>query len=485
MCVFKLCSLQLWGKNIMYKTSDYENVQLSFVNFNTTCGMQLDVKNEWIQKASWLPWRAWESLYEAMFPSHTGNVAKTARMVLGSFIIQMRMGLSDRDLVEQIRQNPYYQYFIGLDAFQHNAPFSPTALVEWRKRISVDFVIRANALLCDATPVSRLTKRGRKKQNAGTLIATQICDATVTPQYIRFPQDVSLLNEAREKLEKMICCICQTHDIDKPRIYSRVAHKEYLSFAKSKRPSAEKIRNAIKGQLNYVRRDINFVDSCIEKGYVLPPKDIETLATIRKLYEQQLYMYKNKTHKVEDRIVSISQPYVRPIVRGKASRPTEFGAKLHLSIDEHGFGRIEYISFNAYNEGPMLIDAINAYQYRNGFYPERVLVDQIYRSRENLAFCKKHNIRISGPKLGKPVQDPAEKRKNRRTYLKDSTDRIEVERYFSTAKRRNGMGMIKRKREDTSLSTIAMSVLVTNIFGTFQSAIDAYTKNNSVSETAG
>ena len=196
-------------------------------------------------------------------------------------------------------------------------------------------------------------------------------------------------------------------------------------------------------------------------------------------------MYKNKTHKVEDRIVSISQPYVRPIVRGKASRPTEFGAKLHLSIDEHGFGRIEYISFNAYNEGPMLIDAINAYQYRNGFYPERVLVDQIYRSRENLAFCKKHNIRISGPKLGKPVQDPAEKRKNRRTYLKDSTDRIEVERYFSTAKRRNGMGMIKRKREDTSLSTIAMSVLVTNIFGTFQSAIDAYTKNNSVSETAG
>ena len=43
----------------MYKTSDYENVQLSFVNFNTTCGMQLDVDNEWIQKASWLPWRAW------------------------------------------------------------------------------------------------------------------------------------------------------------------------------------------------------------------------------------------------------------------------------------------------------------------------------------------------------------------------------------------------------------------------------------------
>jgi len=470
----------------MYKTSDYENVQLSFVNFNTTCGMQLDVDNEWIQKASWLPWRAWESLYEAMFPSHTGNVARSARMVIGSFIIQMRMGLSDRDLVEQIRQNPYYQYFIGLDAFQHDAPFSPTALVEWRKRIGVEFLIKINDLLCDATPAPRLSKRGKKTVNTGTLMATQICDATVAPQYIRFPQDVSLLNEARVKLEKMICYICETYQVDKPRIYSRVAHKEYLAFAKSKRPSVEKIRSAVKGQLNYVRRDIHFVDCCIEKGFVLPAKDTETLATIHKLYEQQLYMYKNKTHKVEDRIVSISQPYVRPIVRGKASKPTEFGAKLHLSVDENGFGRIEYISFNAYNEGPMLIDAINAYKYRNGCYPERVLVDQIYRTRENLAFCKEHNIRISGPKLGKPVQDPAEKRRNRRTYLKDNSDRIEVERYFSTAKRRNGMGVINRKREDTSLMTIAMSVLVTNIFGTFQSAIDAYTKvKNSTSKTAG
>ena len=59
------------------------------------------------------------------------------------------------------------------------------------------------------------------------------------------------------------------------------------------------------------------------------------------------------------------------------------------------------------------------------------------------------------------------------------TDRIEVERYFSTAKRRNGMGVIKRKREDTSLSTIAMSILVTNIFGTFKLAVEEYENESS------
>ena len=183
-------------------------------------------------------------------------------------------------------------------------------------------------------------------------------------------------------------------------------------------------------------------------------------------------MYDNHTHKVEDRIVSISQPYVRPIVRGKANRPVEFGAKLHMSVDETGFGRIEHISFDAYNEGPQLVDALNAYQYRNGVYPDRVLVDQIYRTRANLEFCKKHGIRVSGPKLGRPSADEKVQRKDKRITAKDQSDRIEIERYFSTAKRRNGLGLIMRKREDTSLTTIAMSVLVTNIFGSFKLAVE-------------
>ena len=190
-------------------------------------------------------------------------------------------------------------------------------------------------------------------------------------------------------------------------------------------------------------------------------------------------MYENNTHKVDNRIVSIHLPFVRPVMRGKAKAPTEFGAKLHLSVDELGFGRIENLSFNSYNEGPMLIEALTAYKYRNGEYPERVLVDQIYRTKANIAFCNTNGIRISGPKLGRPTKDDAKLRKERKVAAVDNTDRIEVERYFSTAKRRNGMGVIKRKREEKSLSTIAMSILVTNIFGTFKLAVEEYENESS------
>ncbi len=164
--------------------------------------------------------------------------------------------------------------------------------------------------------------------------------------------------------------------------------------------------------------------------------------------------------------------YVRPVVRGKASKPTEFGAKLHLSIDEYGFARIEHLSFDAYNEGPMLIQTLDAYKYHHGSYPERVLVNQIYRTRPNIAFCQKNGIRFTGPRLGRPVKNEEIKRKDVKIAAKDNVDRIQIERYFNTAKRRNRMGPITKKREDTSLTTIALSVLVTNIFGSFKLAVE-------------
>lgn len=73
-------------------------------------------------------------------------------------------------------------------------------------------------------------------------------------------------------------------------------------------------------------------------------RDIPMLVTIYKVYEQQEYMYQNRVHSVPERIVSLSQPWVRPIVRGKVKAPVEFGAKLEVSIDEEGYGRLEKVS---------------------------------------------------------------------------------------------------------------------------------------------
>lgn len=450
----------------MYKKDRFR--QFRFTDFNQPLGMKMNPENRWIKKAELIPWNDIEDRYAQLFPSKTGMPAKPLRMALGSLLIQKQYSYSDRELVEQITENPYYQYFIGLPGYQQEAPFVPSLLVEFRKRLTDDILDEINEMIIRFNhPDDPNPPRGsgdsidhKEQEEQGQNKGTLMIDATCAPQYIAFPQDINLLNEGRENLEAIIDTICYEYNEPKPRTYRRNARKDYLALAKSKKRSRKKIRKAIKKQLQYIRRDLGYIDRYLEEGKELTPKMSERLAVIRKVYEQQQYMYENRTHSVPDRIVSISQPYIRPIVRGKAKTPTEFGAKLDLSLDEHGMARIEKQSFDAYNESDVLITAAERYHERTGHYPERILVDKIYRNRKNLAYCREHGIRLSGPALGRPKKDPS---KDRKTEYMDAVDRIEVEREFSLAKRCYGLGLISTKLDTTTRSSIVLSIIAMNI----------------------
>ncbi len=122
------------------------------------------------------------------------------------------------------------------------------------------------------------------------------------------------------------------------------------------------------------------------------------------VYEQQRIMHETKSHSTPRRIVSLSQPFVRPMVRGKARAKTEFGAKLHISLVD-GYARLERLSFEPYNEAGDFFHIVERYRERYGRYPEQILADKLYRSRDTLAFCKEKGIRLAGPALGRPPKD--------------------------------------------------------------------------------
>lgn len=432
--------------------------QVSFFDFNQTCGMELDMNNEWIVLADKINWKELEKIYAALFPSKKGRPAKPIRMALGACIIQKRKNLSDRELVKAIAENPYYQYFIGMSKFEKVCPFKPTVLVNIRRRLTVEFINLANENFLNQAPTS-------KEHNGKNEEATIIIDATCSPSNIKYPQDFVLLNEAREKLEDMIDYFHKEYaPWKKPRTYRRVARKEYLSMAKAKKRPAKKLRSLIRKQLGCVNRNIGYIEQYLKAGYKLPKQYSIVYTTIKELYEQQKYMFDNKTHHVEKRIVSIEQPYIRPIVRGKAKAPTEFGAKYDVSIDEKGHARLEKISFEPYNESTIFKDVIERHKERTGHYPKRILVDKIYRTKDNINYCKERGIRMSGPKLGRPKKNQEQTKADKKIEYQDNKDRIEIERFFSLDKRCNGAGLITTKLEDTTLHSVAMSVYVTNLF---------------------
>ena len=245
----------------MYRPLD--KLQHSFFDFNQPLGMHMNPKNRWVRLADRIPWDVFEEKYAELFPSSTGNVAKPLRMALGSLIIQKKLLFSDRELVEQITENPYLQYFIGLPGYQEEPPFDASTLTLFRKRLTHEIIMEANEYILDHDDENTPPTSGAgdaessgnnpdKPENQGTLTV----DATCAPVNIRYPQDVSLLNESREKLEVIIYRFCKAYNLKLPRRYSRKARKEYLAFAKSRKHTTKQIRKAIKKQLSFVHRDL-------------------------------------------------------------------------------------------------------------------------------------------------------------------------------------------------------------------------------------
>lgn len=437
------------------------NTQLSFEDFNQPMGLTMNPKNRWIKKAELIPWNELEEQYASLFKSKTGNVAKPFRMAFGALLIQTEFGYSDEETVLQIQENPYLQFFVGLPGYQDKKPFDASTMVYFRKRLTAEKLMEINESILALHTEEKQDDSSNEDDdesdppNEGTLII----DATCAPSEIKYPQDTALLNDARNHAEKIINEICQANDLKKPRTYRKQARKHYLSIAKRKKKSKKVIRKAIRKQLGYVARDVRYLNKMIDNGIVLNAKQTSDFETIQLILDQQQYMFDNKTHRVADRIVSFHQPYLRPIVRGKAKTPTEFGAKLDMSAAD-GFVRIERLSFDAFNESEDLILAVERYRERTGHYPERVLADQIYRNRKNRKFCQDHQVRLSGPKLGRPKQDQTIDKK---IEYQDNRDRIQVERDFSLAKRRHGLGLIRTRLAETTLSTIALSIVSLNL----------------------
>jgi hypothetical protein len=431
-------------------------------------GGKLNTDNRWVKLAGLIPWADFETKYsKSLEGSGDGPPAKSVRVALGALIIKERLGTSDRETVEQIRENPYLQYFLGFKEYDEDPPFHPTMFVHFRKRLTRDMIVEVN----DAVALKEKSKKPEKDyddseeppKNRGKLLV----DASCAPADITFPTDLKLLNKAREKSEEIIDALHEPYIgiRKKPRTYRRQARKNFLAAAKSKRLSKGKKRKAIRKQLGYLKRNLKSIKTFSkEKNSLvrLEKMQYKNLLVISEVFRQQEWMFENRENKIKDRIVSVSQPHVRPIKRGKAGASTEFGAKISASL-VNGYCFLDRLGWNNYNESGDLIAQINAYKKRFGFYPSSVHADQIYRNRKNIKFCKEHDIRLSGPPLGRPPKDLSKKMASKKIARQDEIDRIPIEGKFGQGKRRFSLSRIMCKLSQTSETAIAIVFLVMNL----------------------
>ena len=478
---------------------EYQSLtQLTIEGFATPFVEKLDPNNRWVKLAGQIPWDRIVGIYLKQLRNHsTGASSINPRVILGSVMIKHLKNLSDEETILEIQENIYLQYFIGYSSFTTEAPFDPSLFVEIRNRLGSSELGQINEQIVSLYNQGSQTKTEKERQKAQnnedsqnedtnndsdseetrtnstslnqevdacfTQSSTELfhkgrllIDATACPQDIAYPTDLNLLNDSRIKSEELIDRLYRPDmGYKKPRTYRKEARKNYLRFAQKRQLNRKQIRKAIAVQLRYLRRNLSHIEKLVnDKQISLKPKEHKYMFVIHEVYRQQLQMWNEGSHSIDHRIVSIHQPHVRPIVRGKARNKTEFGAKLHLSLVD-GFAFVDHLSWEAYNEGTLLIDSIEKYKIRHGCYPKEVLADQIYCNRENRRKLKELGIRLLAKPLGRPPAVIPE-------HVSPG-ERNPIEGKFGQAKNGYGLDKIRARLSQTSESWIASIVLVLNL----------------------
>ena len=476
--------------------------QLTLSGFETPFYQKLTSHNRWVKMAQAIPWDKIVGHYDNLFKSIEGRPPISGRVVLGAMIIKHIEDLTDRGTIMHIQENMFMQYFLGYSSFTNEEPFSAALFVEIRKRLSLELLSKINdviAIHCikeneeykeqkDDPPSqeeSTTIKEDAAAKSSSSLSVISpaaikdeptalpaseekiinnnkgklITDATVAPQNITYPTDLKLLNAAREKSQELIDKLYSSklHGDTKPRTYRQIARKDFLNTAKKKRKSTKEIYKAIGSQLRYLKRNLGHIETLLQacNKFPLKAKEQKYLMVLHTVYQQQEQMHRTGTKRIEDRIVNIHQPYVRPIVRGKEAAKVEFGSKLQVSMVA-GFTFIDHLSWDAFNESQYLLTSIENYKRRLGFYPAEVLADQIYCTRENRKQLKALGIKLKAKPLGRPPSTAVA------VHLSPG-ERNPIEGKFGQAKIAYGLDNIKAKLKETSESWIACIALVLNL----------------------
>jgi len=433
----------------MYKGKDRKTIPLFSELF--PFGGKLDSENRWFQIEKLIPWEPLESKYQSYF-SDKGRPVKDGRLIIGILLLKHMTGLSDDEIVKQVSENPYMQAFCGFENFVTVPLLNSSSLSKIRKRLGKKYFDELERDTYQVLIEHKIIK------GKGMLI-----DATVFPEYVRYPTDPGLLNEAREWVVKKIKTLGNSLGV-KVRTYCCKAHKEFLSFSKKKNKSRKVIRRIKKSLLQYLKRNINQMELLLEKakdqGIKIKQKVLDRFDVVHTVYNQQRQMYRQKINRIADRIVSLHRPWTRPIVRGKSgNKEVEFGPKAALSYVD-GFVFLEHLSSDNFSEAKRVKNHIRQFERFFGKKPKYVVGDKLYGNRYNRKFVKEQDIQDAFEPLGRRNR---KQDSSKRWRKQKQRERNRIEGIFGHAKNHFSLDKIKYYIEDGPEIWVRLALMAMNL----------------------
>ena len=361
--------------------------------------------------------------------------------------------LSAPKLMEQLNGNIHYQIFCGI-RIDPEEPLTNYKLIDDIAKELADKlkIQRLQDVLAEAW------KPYMKD------LDTMYTDATCYESEMRYPTDQKLLWECVKKTYKIMCEVSGRMGVHRPRTKYLDVEKACLSYRKQRKHSNTQTRKMTRRLLNLlgkILKEIRRMERGCDVPELLTVKEKSLVDIITKVYRQQRNHFDSgdRRESIPDRIVSVSKPYVRPIVRGKEVKSVEFGAKCN-NIMVDGISFIEKLSFNAFNEGTRLQHCVKTHRRLFGVDVKKIGGDAGYAGTDNRNYCKENGIQTSFVKRGRPSQG-----KKEQDYVRQELARVRataMEGSFGTQKEHYAMRRIKARKKETEILYIFFGIHTAN-----------------------
>jgi len=325
-----------------------------------------DPTNELVILRQVIPWQAIINQLAQFYDNMNGRLGKSLRVMVALLILSRLRSLSDREVVKQVKENRYMQYFCNVPDEKLATFVNPSLLSRLRKRLGERGVAIIETGVFDVLRLTGIIKAD-----------TMMMDSTVLSSNIIYPTDVLLVYKAFGKMAifarryELPLWWDESHLKQRWRAYGLAKKGErvvYLAeFYALLVPAIETFRAHVE--------TLEAPESEKEEAQNL-------LALLTLLGTQTQQKLAGERH-IQNRIVSLDEVDARPIKKGKSHPSCEFGVIFQTSFNRQGF-MITAENFMG-NPGDKTLygDTLQLFHTRMGDYPGTVVTDLGYRSRDN------------------------------------------------------------------------------------------------------
>jgi IS5 family transposase len=365
-------------------------------------------------------------------------------------ILKHYHNLSDQLLLERINTDWSMQMFCGICLGPAERIEDKNIVSSWRVYLAAHIEIKE---------LQQVLAKHWKPHMSQTHIGSQ--DATCYESGVRYPTDIKLLWECSQDLFDLLQRQRKNLRLRKSRVKFSKQRQVFMNYQKLRKKSKRKEKKLRKFLLKLLLRLLNAYAELSEKHtIVLSNRKQKRLKDIVTVYEQQHQRaYGPADTVIEDRIVSLYKSYVRPIVRGKESKPVEFGAKVNkLQVD--GISFIEYLSFDAFNEST---------RYKEGIFLQRKYfgkcthhsADAIYATNANRKYASSQGIQTNFVPKGKQKMEHVEQSEQIRSILNKNRSTV-LEGSFGNEKNHYMLNKSRARTEQTEIAWIFFGMMTSN-----------------------